>query len=61
MSAYIEDYGALNFTPKDAEIWKKIEKCGELSHHPRERRLGRCYNLYTCEKCGFSYRIDSSD
>ena len=26
-----------------------------------EVNLGRCYNRYTCKKCGISYTIDSGD
>lgn len=31
--------------------------------HPswRSVNLGRCYNRYTCNECGYSYEIDSSD
>jgi hypothetical protein len=30
--------------------------------HKMERtNLGRCYNRYTCEKCGYSYEVDSGD
>jgi hypothetical protein len=30
-------------------------------HHVTERLAGRCYHIYTCTKCKFSYDIDSSD
>jgi transposase-like protein len=23
--------------------------------------IGRCYNQFTCEECGFTYKVDSSD
>lgn len=30
--------------------------------HEMERfALGRCYNRYTCKKCGYSYEVDSGD
>lgn len=30
-------------------------------HTVTGRNAGRCYNIYTCTKCGFSYDIDSGD
>ena len=30
-------------------------------HSMRGKNLGRCYNEYTCQKCGYYYRVDSSD
>lgn len=30
-------------------------------HTYTERSGGRCYHIYTCTKCGYSYDIDSGD
>lgn len=30
-------------------------------HTVTGRNAGRCYHIYTCTKCGFSYDIDSGD
>ena len=30
-------------------------------HEYTSRNAGRCYTIYTCKHCGFSYDIDSSD
>lgn len=55
------NFGTINFAPGNAEVWKAIDKCGELGHSRKETNIGRCLNRYTCDKCGFSYEIDSSD
>jgi len=31
------------------------------AHHYTGRSAGRCYTVYTCNHCGYSYDIDSSD
>ncbi len=31
------------------------------NHTVQGRSAGRCYNIYTCTKCKFSFDIDSSD
>lgn len=31
------------------------------SHEMERFGLGRCYNRYTCKKCGYSYEVDSGD
>lgn len=36
----------------------KTEPC---EHEYAQETLGRCYNKYTCKKCGYSYEVDSSD
>jgi transposase-like protein len=55
------NFSTINFAPKDAEVWKAIKKCDKLKHSRKETNIGRCWNRYTCDKCGFSYEIDSSD
>lgn len=30
-------------------------------HEYTVRQAGRCYNIYTCKHCGYSYDIDSGD
>jgi hypothetical protein len=35
--------------------WNKCD------HVFKEKNIGRCLHLYTCEKCGDSYEVDSSD
>jgi hypothetical protein len=56
-----KNFGTINFAPGDAEVWKFIDRCDKLKHRKREENIGRCWNRYTCDKCGFSYEIDSSD
>jgi len=36
-------------------VWKVCE------HECTSTKLGNCYYEYTCKKCGYTYRIDSSD
>ena len=31
------------------------------AHEMEGKNLGRCYNGYTCKKCGYHYTVDSSD
>lgn len=31
------------------------------THHYKGREAGRCYTVYTCQHCGDSFGIDSSD
>ena len=33
----------------------------ECEHTWTTQNLGRCYNGYTCSKCGANYTVDSSD
>lgn len=33
----------------------------DCKHSYHAKNLGRCYNAYTCTKCGDSYTVDSSD
>lgn len=33
----------------------------DCHHSYHAKNLGRCYNAYTCTKCGDSYTVDSSD
>lgn len=33
----------------------------ECEHTWTTQNLGRCYNAYTCSKCGAYYTVDSSD
>lgn len=49
----IIDYG-------DSNGWK-ITPCliQECNHTKKEEKLGKCYHRYTCEKCGFTYKVDS--
>lgn len=54
-------FGTINFTPANSEVRKAIRKCDKLKHQQRSENIGRCFNRYICDKCGFSYEIDSSD
>jgi hypothetical protein len=47
-----------------------LTKCGydmtwpngrERRYRLEEKNIGRCYNSYTCNDCGCSWRVDSSD
>ena len=42
----------------DAPIFFKFADC---RHQYDQQNLGRCYNAYTCVKCGDSFTVDSSD
>lgn len=42
----------------DAPIFFKFADC---EHRYNQKNLGRCYNEYTCVKCGDSYTVDSTD
>lgn len=54
-------FGTINFVSKDSDVMEAIRKCSKLKHRTKETNIGRCFNRYTCEICGFSYEIDSSD
>jgi hypothetical protein len=46
------------------DYWKgtlKFFKFTLCEHDYKETNLGRCFNRLTCQKCGFSQDIDSSD
>lgn len=55
------NFGTINFAPRNSKVWSAIRWCDKLKHKRREENIGRCWNRYTCDKCGFSYEIDSSD
>lgn len=44
----------------DANGWKEtpelIVKC---PHQPTRRKISNCYFQYTCEECGYTYKVDS--
>lgn len=40
------------------ETETETETC---EHEYAQETLGRCYNGYTCKKCGYYYEVDSSD
>lgn len=64
MTIAIEHYGTINFrtfTDSDDELWPKIRKCNRLKHIARIENIGRCLNRTICDKCGYSYDVDSSD
>ena len=55
-------YYGTNPTSFPPEAEATMEKCREEQHPERYIRvLGRCYEEYGCTKCGYAYRIDSSD
>ena len=51
----------LDHLEKCAEFW--VDSSGQQrKHYPMERTgLGRCYDRYSCQKCGIEYTVDSSD
>lgn len=45
-----------------AEYEKLLHDCYEQGHgHNQSELFGRCHNQYTCHKCKFTYKVDSSD
>lgn len=44
--------------PTPPEYLEHKEKGG---HTVKSETIGRCYTRYTCETCGISWNIDSSD
>ena len=40
---------------------RAIEIEAGCSHEMQTTNLGRCYNRYSCAKCGYSYTVDSGD
>jgi len=53
------DYTQPNGGPHD--FWPRFFKFGECIHIDTARTIGSCLTRYTCQKCGRSYTIDSSD
>ena len=51
----VQDLGTANGWRETPSI---VENC---THQLKERNLGRCYNEYRCDICGYTYRVDSSD
>ena len=47
-------------TPQKNQRQFIVGKAG-CKHNIETTNLGRCYNRYTCTKCGYSYSVDSSD
>lgn len=46
----------------NANGYVRLDKDGApCTHHFLGRVAGRCYTVYTCDKCGSSYDIDSGD
>ena len=54
----IKDLGCLNGF---RVIPEEMKACQDQHHVLKETNIGRCYNRYTCEICGISYTVDSSD
>ena len=52
------DYGYLNGWNNTPE---QVKKCREEQHPLKVENIGRCLNKYTCNICGYTYKIDSSD
>lgn len=44
-----------------AENPKLVQKCRRAHHLGKDERVGRCSTRYTCDICGYTYRVDSSD
>jgi len=47
-------------TPRQNRDTFIIGRAG-CQHDMESTNLGRCYNRYTCKKCGYSYSVDSGD
>ena len=55
MERNIKSYGYANAWIMTPQV---IHNC----HHERKsQNIGKCLTRYTCEKCGFTYVVDSSD
>lgn len=52
-----QGYG-IGINGTDPPIFFKFSDC---VHTYNQQNLGRCYNAYTCTKCGDSFAVDSSD
>ena len=57
----IENLGYLNSWVDD--IPEKVYKCWHADpEHKREHyNIGRCERMVVCRRCGFLYKVDSSD
>jgi len=44
-----------------ARIPEVVIKCGELGHSRKQETIGRCLTRYSCDECGYEYKVDSSD
>lgn len=44
------------------KIWpKEITDCKALNHPITSKKTGNCVWKYSCDKCGYYYKIDSGD
>jgi len=39
----------------------EVLKCRELKHERNIKEIGKCLTEYSCEICGYVYKVDSSD
>ena len=50
----LKDLGYANGWKEDPEIVKKCQHVKEV------KNIGNCLNEYSCEICGFKFKVDSS-
>jgi len=53
-----QDFGWANGWDKTPRL---IQKCRRAQHLKKDEHVGRCATQYTCNICGYTYRVDSSD
>jgi len=54
-----QDLGYANgWTKKVPDV---VQACKKKLHQVEQKTVGRCLTKYTCEKCNYTYMIDSGD
>lgn len=57
----LKNLGWMNSWKQDGTEYKLINECREKDHSTSNTSDNyRCVSSFTCEKCGYSYKIDSS-
>ena len=57
----LKNLGWMNSWKQDGEEYTLISECRDKGHSPSDTGDNyRCVSTSTCEKCGYTYRIDSS-
>lgn len=57
----IKKFKDLGFANGWRQVPKEVLQCRIEKHSLKFESVGRCLTKYTCEICGYTYKVDSSD